>query len=98
MSGYVLACVDKRDLEIYQKYSAQGFVSLQGQDVEVTVAEAPKTLEGQFPGSTLIMLKFKTLDDAQRWYDSDAYQAAIPFRHAAGKTPFVIIFPGMDQA
>jgi uncharacterized protein (DUF1330 family) len=37
-------------------------------------------------------MKFKDEDGATRWYHSDAYQAAIPFRHASADTPFLIQF------
>ncbi len=96
MSAYVIAVVNKKDLATYQKYLEAGFLSVQGFNPEVTVAEQPQVLEGSFPGTTLIMMKFKTAEEAQRWYDSDLYQKAIPFRHAAGDTPFAILFPGND--
>ncbi len=96
MGAYVLAVVNKKDLATYQRYAEAGYHSIAGFDVAVTVAEAPDVLEGEFPGTTAIVLKFKSMEDAKRWYRSDLYQAAIPLRHAAGDTRFVIAFPFAD--
>ena len=96
MGAYVLAVVNKKDLAKYQQYAEAGYHSIAGFDVKVTVAEAPEVLEGQFPGTTTILLKFKSSADAKRWYGSNLYQAAIPLRHAAGDTRFVIMFPSAD--
>jgi uncharacterized protein (DUF1330 family) len=92
MASYFVGVVDKHDLEKYGLYAAAGFQSIAGFDVEVTIAENPQTLEGKFPGTTLIIMKFKDEDGATRWYQSDSYQAAIPFRHAAADTSFLIQF------
>jgi uncharacterized protein (DUF1330 family) len=96
MGAYLLAVVNKKDLATYQQYAEAGYRSIAGFDVKVTVAEAPEVLEGHFPGTTTILLKFNSLEEAKRWYQSDLYQAAIPLRHAAGDTRFVIVFPSAD--
>jgi uncharacterized protein (DUF1330 family) len=92
-AAYVLALVNKTDVETYQKYAEAGYYSIQGYDPQVTVAETPEVLEGEFPGTTIIMLRFKSMEAAREWYHSPLYQAAIPLRHAAGDTRFVVMFP-----
>jgi uncharacterized protein (DUF1330 family) len=92
MASYIVGVVDKQDVEKYGLYVAAGFGAIAGFDVEVTLAEQPETLEGSFPGTTMIIMKFKGEDEAMRWYKSDAYQAAIPLRHASAGTPFTIHF------
>jgi len=96
MGAYVMAVVNKKDLDAYRKYEAAGFLSVQGFDLQVTVAEPPEVLEGHYPGTTTILMKFKSLEEARRWYHSELYQAAIPLRRAAGDTAFVIMFPSAD--
>lgn len=96
MSSYIVGAVDKKDLEKYELYIAGGYQSIQGFDVEVSVAEQPQVLEGKFPGTTLIIMKFKNKEDALKWYHSDLYQKAIPFRHASAETPFTITFTTDD--
>ncbi len=92
MASYFVGVVNKRDLEKYGLYAAAGYQSIAGYDVEVTTAENPQVLEGSFPGTTIIFMKFKDEDGATRWYNSGAYQAAIPLRHAAADTSFLIQF------
>ena len=92
MASYVLSVMQKHDLEKYGDYSAQGFMSLAGIECEVVVGEAIETLEGMVPGSSVVIIKFPDNDAAMRWYRSDAYQKAIPIRHAAADTAFVAHF------
>lgn len=92
MSSWIVGVVDKHDLEKYGIYAAAGYQSIAGFDVEVTMAESPEVLEGTFPGTTLILMRFKDDDGAERWYRSDLYQAAIPIRHSAAGTPFMVRF------
>lgn len=96
MSSYIVGVVDKKDLEKYQLYIAGGYEAAQGFEVEVSVAEQPEVLEGDFPGTTLVLMKFKNKGDAQKFYHSDAYQKAIPFRHASAVTPFTVTFETDD--
>ena len=54
----------------------------------------PNVREGTWNGD-LIVLRFPTSDGAQRWYDSDAYQAIARLRtdNSQGTVAF---FPGVD--
>lgn len=92
MASYILSVMQKHDLEKYAEYSAQGFVSLDGMAFEVTVGEGIEPLEGTPPGSSVVIMKFPDNDTAMRWYHSEAYQKAIPLRHAAADTAFVVHF------
>lgn len=92
MASYVMSVMQKHDLEKYGEYSAQGFVSLQGLEFEVIVGEGAQALEGTAPGSSVVIMKFPDNDAALRWYQSEAYQKAIPLRHAAADTAFVLHF------
>ncbi len=92
MASYVLSVMRKHDLEKYAEYSAQGFVSLAGVPCDVVVGEGIEALEGTPPGRSVVLLKFPDNDAALRWYRSEAYQKAIPMRHAAADTAFVVHF------
>lgn len=96
MSSYIVGVIDKHDLETYQKYIAGGYAAVVGFDVQVSIAEQPEVLEGKFPGTTLIIMKFKHKADAKKFYHSEAYQKAIPFRHASAATPFTVTFETDD--
>jgi uncharacterized protein (DUF1330 family) len=92
MSSCIVGVVNKNDLEKYDIYAGSGYQSLAGFEVEVMVAESPEVLEGNFPGTTLIVMKFKGDGDALKWFQSEAYQTAIPIRHASADTAFMIHF------
>jgi uncharacterized protein (DUF1330 family) len=92
MASYILSVMEKHDLEKYAEYSAQGFVSLDGIEFDIIVGEGIATLEGTTPGSSVVMMKFPDNETAMRWYRSDAYQKAIPMRHAAADAAFVVHF------
>jgi uncharacterized protein (DUF1330 family) len=87
-----MSMMNKRDLAKYGEYSAQGFVSLEGLPFEVIVGEGLETLEGTAPGSSVVVMKVPDNDAAMAWYKSDAYQKAIPLRHAAAETIFAVHF------
>jgi uncharacterized protein (DUF1330 family) len=92
MASYVVSVMQKHDLEKYAEYSAQGFASLNGMEFEVIVGEPIEALEGTPPGSSVVIMKFPDNEAASRWYHSQAYQKAIPIRHAAADTAFVVHF------
>ena len=92
MASYIVGVVSKQNLAAYADYAQAGFESLAGFDVEVTAVDQPEVLEGGFPGSSIIIMKFKDDNAARRWYESETYQAAIPLRHASASTTFTIHF------
>ncbi|KPF84157.1 hypothetical protein IP83_09560 [Novosphingobium sp. AAP93] len=84
--------VSKHDLERYQDYAMAGFRLIDGVAVEVGMAEHPEVLEGEFPATSIIIMKFADNDAARKWYDSEGYQEVIPIRQASAETHFVITF------
>jgi uncharacterized protein (DUF1330 family) len=47
-------------------------------------------LEGDAPAA-VVVLRFDSVDDAQAWYNSDAYQEALPHRLKAGEFQSFIV-------
>jgi uncharacterized protein (DUF1330 family) len=92
MASYIVGVVSKQNLATYAKYAQAGFESLAGFDVEVVATDQLEVMEGSFPGSSIIILKFKDDGAAQRWYESDAYQAALPLRRSSASTAFMVHF------
>ena len=43
-----------------------------------------QVLEGE-PAEAIVILKFPTIKDALEWYNSDAYQKALPYRKASAE-------------
>ncbi|HEY8525325.1 MAG TPA: DUF1330 domain-containing protein [Acidimicrobiales bacterium] len=50
-----------------------------------------QVLEGEWPEGRTIVLEFESVEAARAWYESDAYQAAVPLRQAAADCNVVIV-------
>jgi uncharacterized protein (DUF1330 family) len=92
MASYLVGVVKKHDYDKYAEYAAAGFRLIDGVKVEVVAAEDPEVLEGEFPGTSIIIMKFEDDDGARDWYYSEGYQEVSPIRQAAAETPFNITF------
>jgi uncharacterized protein (DUF1330 family) len=56
----------------------------------LVVYGAVHALEGQAPDG-VVMLQFPTVEDAKAWYNSPAYQAALPLRLNAAEYRTIIV-------
>ena len=92
MASYLVGVVEKHDLDKYGEYAAAGYRLIDGVEVEVAFAEDPEVLEGEFPGTSIIIMKFADDEGARNWYFSEGYQEVIPIRQAAADTAFNITF------
>jgi uncharacterized protein (DUF1330 family) len=48
-------------------------------------------IEGEWKPSFLVLIKFPSLEHANRWYDSDEYKELKALRHSAGRFNAVIV-------
>jgi uncharacterized protein (DUF1330 family) len=80
-----------RDLAEMQQYQAKARQVGGGWKLTPRVIEGPVTpLEGQ-PPEGVILLEFPTVEDAQAWYQSPGYQAALPHRKKAADYRVTIV-------
>jgi uncharacterized protein (DUF1330 family) len=86
MPAYVIIDVEVHDPVVYEEYKKRGAPTIlayggtprvRGGKVEVW--------EGDWQPKRVILLEFKTLEDARRWWDSPEYNAAKKLRHKAAK-------------
>ena len=85
--GYLIAQVDVHDPEVYREYAAKVPATLVAFEGSFLVRGGRiEPLEGDAPPQRTVVLEFPSLARARDWYESDAYQALIPLRHAAGVT------------
>ena len=97
MSIYLLAAIDRKDLETYGLYEKAGFESVAKYNVEaLAVCDTPELIEGKMPAGRFVLLKFKDKAALEKWYKSPEYQKAIPFRQKGGDTKFIVSFNGLD--
>jgi uncharacterized protein (DUF1330 family) len=92
MPVYVIAQIAIHDRTEYDKYQAgfpAVFADYQGE--LLVVSESPTVVEGAWPYTRTVVIKFPTADEARRWYESPAYQAIARHRHAGGTTNAVVV-------
>jgi len=80
---------DPAEMEKYQAQTRQ----MSGTDWKLTprvIYGDVTPLEGQAPDG-VIMLEFPTVEDAKAWYESPAYQAALPHRKKAADFRAIIV-------
>jgi uncharacterized protein (DUF1330 family) len=97
MPAYVIVETDIQDFEQYDRYRAAspGAVHAGGGRFVVRGGELA-VLEGDWDPSRLVVLEFRDLEAAKRWYDSREYQEAKRLREGAANLRMVAV-QGLDE-
>jgi uncharacterized protein (DUF1330 family) len=96
MPAYVVWQTDVTDPERYEQYkaAAPATIATAGGRYLVRGGEVV-VLEGDWQPSRLVVLEFKDLAAARRWYESEAYQEAKKLREDAARERGVAV-QGID--
>jgi len=90
MAAFFVATSKIKDAEKYGKYGAGVGPTLAPFGGELVLrGKAVETLAGSSDHHGVGILKFPSMDKLKSWYGSDAYQALIPLRDAAGDMTMV---------
>ncbi|MGX6509332.1 DUF1330 domain-containing protein [Rhodococcus sp. SJ-2] len=90
--GYVILTEAIRDGEGMAAYSRVSAPSLAEQSATVLAVDArPDVLEGSWHGDRTVVMEFESVAAARAWYESEAYQKALPLRQAAADCNVVIL-------
>jgi len=92
MTHYLIARIDIHGREEYSKYQA-GFMEIFSQydGKMLSVDEAPKLIEGEWPVSRTVLIEFPSKESAMAWYESEAYQALAQHRFASSNGNIVLL-------
>lgn len=92
MSCYFVAQIRVHDQEEYQKY-LDGFSEVFGQFKGRVVAsdQRPEILEGDWPHTKTVLIRFPDRTEARRWYDSPGYRELMRHRHRAAEADIVLM-------
>ena len=90
--GYVIVTEAVKDPDGMRAYGrAAGPTIAQGGASVLAADPNPEVLEGEWHGNQTVVLEFESVEAARAWYESPAYQAAVPLRHAAADCNAVIV-------
>jgi uncharacterized protein (DUF1330 family) len=95
MAVYIIAQIDIRDRAEYEQYAA-GFLEIFARYAGelLVVSENPQVVEGAWPYTRTVLLRFPSAEEARRWYESPEYQALAQHRLRAS-TANVIVAEGL---
>jgi uncharacterized protein (DUF1330 family) len=92
MSCYFIARITIHDRETYRKYE-DGFDEIFSNynGIVVCVDEDPVVLEGEWPCSRTVLIRFPNEEEARRWYDSPEYRDLAKHRRRAAESNIVLV-------
>lgn len=98
MSVYIVANIAVHDWDEYGKYQA-GFLEIfsQYRGELLAVSDEPRVIEGEWPFTRAVLIRFPSEEEARRWYESPEYQAIAQHR-LRGSRGTVIAFAGLDAS
>lgn len=96
MSAYLIGLVKIRDSATYARYVQDFMPVLRQFGGELLAADlAPQKLEGDWPYSRTVILRFADKATLQRWYDSPEYQKIARYRTDSSTADLAIV-AGLD--
>jgi len=89
--AYVIAEVEVTDPTTMQEYVAKAVPTLGPHKAQFLARSKAHSKEGTAPVGEIVVLRFDSLEAAERWYHSAEYSAAIPLRQRAANSRLFII-------
>jgi uncharacterized protein (DUF1330 family) len=92
MAAYVIANVNVNDPALFEQYRKQVPDTLARHGGRYLVRGGQhQTLEGGWTPARLVVLEFPSLEQAQRWYDSEDYREPKALRMKCALTDVVLV-------
>ncbi len=92
MACYFIAQIAIHDTAEYRRYE-DGFddVFAEHSGQVVAVDDGPVILEGSWPYTRAVVIRFPNEDEARRWYDSPEYQSLAKHRLDASEADIILV-------
>ncbi len=92
MSAYVILDIDVKDQAGYEEYKKTGAPTIVAYGGK-PLARGGKTevLEGSWAPKRVVMLEFKSMEEARRWWDSPEYTEARKLRHRSADSNVILL-------
>ena len=92
MPAYIIALQVIKDRDELNKYRALVHDVLDKYEGEAIISnETQQVLEGTWPYTKTVVIRFPSIQQATRWYNSKEYQDIIEYRHRAAVTDMIVI-------
>ncbi|WP_164207095.1 DUF1330 domain-containing protein [[Micrococcus luteus] ATCC 49442] len=99
MSAYVVVALEVNEEEQFAEYVEKVADSFGLYSVDVLASSSElEVIEGVAPSERIVILRFESPERARSWYSSPEYQRALPLRHAAADTKFMVTVKGLALA
>lgn len=92
MSAYFIASIricDKSEYEKYLEDVDEVFAKFGGE--YLAVDDCPEVLEGEWDYTKAVLIRFESIEELKRWYDSDEYRRILKYRLGAAECDTIII-------
>jgi len=92
MPAYVIALLVIKDREGYNEYRAGVHEILAKYNGEILVSnEDFEVIEGEWPYTKTVVIRFPSVEEAKRWYKAPEYQEVTQYRFRSTKTNLILI-------
>jgi len=92
MSCYLIAQIVIHDREEYQKYlQSYDEVFSKFKGIVMAADENPTVLEGEWPYTRTVLIRFPDRQEAERWYNSPEYRRIVVHRHNSSSANIVLV-------
>ena len=92
MPAYVIVEIEIEDAAAYEDYKKLTPASIAAYDGRFVVrGGATETLEGAWQPQRIVVLEFKDVETAKKWWASDEYAPAKAIRQKAAKTKMLLV-------
>jgi uncharacterized protein (DUF1330 family) len=91
VSAYIIGLIEIHDRDEYNKYQTgfrEIFSKYNGEIL--VVEETPTVLEGEWPHTRTVVIRFADENEAKRWYGSEQYQALAQYRFRASRANVIL--------
>ncbi|HEB30458.1 MAG TPA: DUF1330 domain-containing protein [Spirochaetes bacterium] len=92
MSAYLVALLKINDRKEFDKYRAGVHDTIDKHKGEIIVSnENAEVIEGEWPYTKTVVIRFPSMEAAKRWYESPEYQEVVKHRFRAAETNLIFI-------
>ena len=92
MAAYILGQINITDVDTFKRYSEKVALTVQQYGGRYLVrGGAVEKLEGSFSGRRMVVIEFRSVEAAKKWYTSEEYALLIELRRSASDGDLLLV-------